>query len=87
MIRVPADWMVRSDDRILEYLDYVGVAAPSAIESDERINISRTHISNRLRKLREAGLVENVGNGVYRITDTGSGYLRGEITEPELQTE
>lgn len=85
MIRVPADWMVGADDRILEYLDYEGVAAPSVISKDERIDLSRTHISNRLRKLRDANLVENVGNGVYRITDRGSGYLRGEIQKPSSE--
>lgn len=76
-LRVPAGWMKPIDDRLLEYLDEEGTATPKSIADDERISYDRQYIGVRLRTLLEAGLVEKVGRGVYRISGEGREYLKG----------
>lgn len=75
--------MVLLDDRILEALDDQGFMTPSDLASLEEIQYSAQHIGDRCRKLGEHGLVENVGNGVYKITERGEQYLSGEINTAE----
>lgn len=73
-------------DRILEYLDKEGAASPSQIANDDRIRFGRDHTNQVLLDLRKAALVEMIGNGVYRITEKGRGYLLGQEdlrNEPE----
>ncbi|SEK70175.1 hypothetical protein SAMN04488691_1011114 [Haloferax larsenii] len=77
MDRFPGDFMVIWDERILEILRDVGTATPSDIADLEHIHVSRPHISNRLSTLAEHGLTENLGNGVYTLTETGRLYLDG----------
>ncbi|MFB6188992.1 MAG: MarR family transcriptional regulator [Halapricum sp.] len=76
------------DDRILEYLDSHGTASPQIIAESDDIFYNRDYIGRRLRQLTEAGLVEKVGRGVYRITGEGTEYLTGtrdlrDLEEPE----
>jgi Mn-dependent DtxR family transcriptional regulator len=40
--------------------------------------VSRTHVSRRLSKLSEHGLLHTLANGVYTLTDEGEAYLAGE---------
>jgi len=75
--------MVLLDDRILEHLDSVESSNASELAELDFINHSRQHVSSRLNKLQEHGLVKHLGNGVYRITERGEGYLRGEINTEE----
>lgn len=75
--------MVLLDDRILELLEEEGFMTPSEIADDDRIPYSAQHVGDRCRKLAEHGLVENVGNGVYRITERGEQYLEGELNMAE----
>ncbi|ELY83904.1 hypothetical protein [Natrinema sp. J7-1] len=37
-------------------------------------------------KLEEYGLTQNIGNGVYTITEIGERYLRSELDARELET-
>jgi len=72
------------DDRILEVADEEGsVRAPTLVESGY-FHISRSQISRRLRKLRDHGLLNDLGNGVYTISSEGLDYLNGELDASEL---
>ena len=81
--------MTAADDRILEFLLNEGnesiIATPAVVEMN--LDYQRTHINNRLGKLRGAGLVEyyDKNRGAYRITDRGRAYLAGEIDGEELE--
>lgn len=77
-MRLSADWMSLADDRILEFLQEEGPYSPSRMAKDDRLGFSRSHINRRCKQLTEEGLAENLGNGVYSITDKGEGYLNGE---------
>lgn len=83
-VRLSADWMVKADDRILEFVEAEGARPPKLIAEDGRVRFSRQHISNRCRALAEAGLLQNIGNGIYRLTNSGSDYLAGELDAAEL---
>lgn len=78
-MRKSGRWMVLVDDRILEALNEEGFMTPSDLSDLEALRYSAQHIGDRCRTLAKHGLVENVGNGVYRITERGQSYLRGEI--------
>ena len=72
------------DDRILEIADEEGsVRAPTLVES-KYLGISRSQISRRLRKLKEKGLLNDLGNGVYSLSRKGKQYLEGELDAGEL---
>jgi len=77
--------MVRADDRILEFLSDEGPHSPTKISEDERVRFGSEYIGRRLREnLEPHGLVKNLGNGVYNITDNGEKYLSGEIDMSEV---
>lgn len=77
-VRLHAEWMGIVDDRILEYLDDDGPASPANLEKDDRMPYSRNYMNKRLLLLQKIGLVEVIGNGVYRITPDGRAYLAGD---------
>jgi len=66
------------DDRILEIIREEGSGAPTELSEHEAIGVSKQHVSTRMKKLREHGLLRNLGNGVHVITDVGEAYLEGE---------
>lgn len=74
--------MVLADDRILEYIreNESGGATEMAKNG---VRYSQGHISKRCKKLEEHGLLRNLGNGVYIITERGERYLDGEIDTSE----
>jgi predicted transcriptional regulator len=76
--------MKGADDRILEFLAEEGPSSPMKMFNDGRIRFSRTYINVRCQELAERGLVVNLGNGVYQITDLGEKYLTGEFDTAEL---
>lgn len=82
-MREPAEWMVPTDDRILELLRSEGNLTPDAIESFG--GTSADHASRRCKKLAKYGLVEQIGRGLYRITDKGEAYLDEELDASELE--
>jgi len=84
-MRKSGKWMVLLDERILELLneDENEYMAPSDIASLNGIPYSSNHVARRCRKLAEHGLIQSVGRGVYKITDTGRAYLREEYNAAE----
>ncbi|NLV14430.1 MarR family transcriptional regulator [Haloarcula argentinensis] len=81
--RYSGDWMVLADDRILEYLSEVETATPGEMVKSGFVRYSNGYISARCQKMSEKGLVNNLGRGVYAITERGEQYLRGEIDTSE----
>jgi predicted transcriptional regulator len=82
-MRPRVDWMTRADDYILEFLDETDiVATPQVIAAN--IDYSRQYVNQRIRALEDNDLVQNTGNGLYRITDRGRDYLAGELDASEL---
>ncbi|MXR22135.1 MarR family transcriptional regulator [Halobacterium bonnevillei] len=83
-MRPRVDWMTRADDYILEFLDETDiVATPQVIAAN--IDYSRQYVNQRVRALGDRGLVQNTGNGLYRITDRGRDYLGGDLDADELE--
>ncbi|MBV0901835.1 MarR family transcriptional regulator [Halomicroarcula salina] len=82
-MRYSGEWMVLLDDRILEHLEGVETTTAKELSEQDFIVRSRQQVSNRLNKLAEHGLVKDLGNGVYRITERGERYLAGEIDTSE----
>ncbi len=76
--------MTRADDYILEFLDETDiVATPQVIAAN--IDYSRQYVNQRIRLLADHGLVHNTGEGLYRITDHGRGYLAGKLEVVDLE--
>jgi len=68
---------------ILEFLDENGPRSPTKIKEEGPIPFSRQHINNRCMKLENYGLTQNIGNGVYTITEVGERYLKGNLDARE----
>lgn len=83
-MRRPAEWMVPSDDRILELIREHGNLTPKVIE--ELDGPVSSHASRRCRKLAEHGLLRQIGHGLYGLTDDGRAYLDEELDASELDT-
>ncbi|ARS89859.1 hypothetical protein [Natrarchaeobaculum aegyptiacum] len=81
-MRKRADWMTRTDDEILEYLDEQGAGTPKAIA--DAIDRNNQYIGVRCRTLASYGLVEKPSRGFYVITDDGRSYLEGELDASKL---
>jgi predicted transcriptional regulator len=71
------------DDRILELARERDSVSPKELKDSGYFQISRQQISRRLGKLRDHGLLQHLGNGVYIITERGERYLDGEISTYE----
>ncbi len=85
-MRRPADVMTDSaDDRILEYLSETDFAPPKEIADASSKN--NDYIGRRCRILKDLGLLETPGRGLYRITDLGEEYLSGELDARTLEAE
>lgn len=77
-MRYPAEWMTALDDRILEILDSSGlVLSPSIIAYN--LDRSREGVAKRVSKLEEYRLITREERGKYRITETGTAYLQGDL--------
>jgi len=86
-MREPADWMTRSDDRILDTIEAEGNMTPLALSSEgerPRLDITRNWAGQRCRLLVEYGLLERLEKGLYGITDDGMAYLEGDLDASEL---
>lgn len=81
-MREPADWMVPSDDRILELLREEGNLTPRAVEDFG--GPVAGHAQDRLPLLAKHGLVTRISRGLYRITEAGCEYLDEELDASEL---
>lgn len=81
-MRQPADWMVPTDDRILELIRECGNLTPGAIE--HLGGPSSDHASRRAKLLAEAGLLDQIYRGLYALTDEGRDYLDEALDASEL---
>ncbi|WP_076143222.1 helix-turn-helix domain-containing protein [Natrinema saccharevitans] len=76
--------MTQADDRILETLaDSDLILSPRVLSAN--IDYSRHYLSTRLGKLCDAGLVDRIDEGLYRITDRGHAYLEGKLEADEIE--
>lgn len=78
-MRYAGEWMSAADDRILEYLSEHESGSPTKMKREGPIRYSRVQVHRRCKKLTENGLVKDLGNGVYVITDDGEAYLEGRL--------
>jgi hypothetical protein len=83
IMRKSADWMVPSDDRILELLREHGNLTPQAVEDFD--GPTAGHAQDRLPLLTEYGLTKRISRGLYRISDKGIAYLDEELDASELE--
>ena len=77
--------MTIADERILEFLSEEGPRQPRQIAQDERMLFSDQYIGQRCRTLAPYGLVQNLGNGLYTITEAGQEYLDGNTDATQLK--
>lgn len=49
------------------------------------VRFSQQYIGKRCRKLADVGIVQYLGNGVYRITAGSEEYLTGELDPPNFE--
>lgn len=85
-MRLSGEWMAGIDDRILEFLDEEEeFSTPKKMFETGKIRgVTRSYINIRCKKLTDYGLLQNVGNGVYQITEAGEEYLAGELDTANL---
>lgn len=82
-MRPRVEWMTRADDYILEFLnEKTIVATPRVISAN--IDYSHQYVNERMKPLREHGLVSTTGDGLYEITEKGRAYLAGDLDEEDL---
>lgn len=82
-MRQRAEWMVPSDDVILELLRDRGNLTPQAVEDFG--GPSAGHAHDRFPVLVRYGLVDRISRGLYQITDEGHAYLDEELDASELE--
>ncbi|PSQ30700.1 winged helix-turn-helix domain-containing protein [Halobacteriales archaeon SW_6_65_46] len=80
-----ADWMTIADDRLLEYIAKHETATPTEMAESDLVRFKRVHLQRRCQKLYQYGLVRQVGNGVYMLSEQGQQYLDGELDAAELK--
>ncbi|GGN17952.1 winged helix-turn-helix domain-containing protein [Halarchaeum nitratireducens] len=73
-----AKWMNIWADRILEILSAEGGYTVGDLADHVAIDTSDSTVSRTCSRLADHGLVREIGNGAYEITEEGEGYLRGE---------
>jgi repressor of nif and glnA expression len=77
--------MSAADDRILEYLSENESGSPTKMKREGPIRYSRVQVHRRCKILAEKGLVNDLGNGVYMITEDGEAYLEGRLDTENWQ--
>ena len=83
-MRRSASWQSVWDDRILEWIrENDGTGTAAQMKKSEIIRCSRSTITRRLNKLADEGLLRDVGNGVYLMTDEAEAYLDEEYDVEE----
>ena len=86
-MRYSARWMTICDERILERLSEVETDTPKGMADSGDVRFSRQYIGERCRMLTTYGMLQHLGNGVYRITETGEQYLEGEVDAENLESD
>lgn len=83
-MRLSAEWLKQPDERIMELLLDEGPIPVGKIGEDERLHWNKQYIGRRCRVLAQQGLIVNIGNGVYQITEDGELYLEGGLDARDL---
>lgn len=86
-MRRHAEWITIADEGVLEFLREEPPRQPKQITTElaERgVAYDDKYIGRRCLKLAEYGLLRNLGNGIYSITEEGTDYLDGKINAEEL---
>jgi len=83
IMRKSGAWMTIWDDRILEIIRDSEAGNATDIAKNEYVRVSRSTVTRRLSKLADHGLLKDLGNGVYMITERGEKYLNGEVDADE----
>ncbi|MDZ5810073.1 winged helix-turn-helix domain-containing protein [Halorubrum sp. AD140] len=83
-MRPRVEWMNQTDDRVLELLAESDLILTPAVIA-KNLEYTRNWVSRRIGKLDDAGLVEQVDSGYYRISDRGRAYLGGELDAENLE--
>lgn len=78
-MRYAGSWMTAVDDRILEYLSEHESGSPTKMKREGPIRYSRQQVHRRCKKLAENSLINDLGNGIYMITEDGEAYLEGRL--------
>jgi Mn-dependent DtxR family transcriptional regulator len=81
-MRQRAEWMVPSDDPILEYLADAGEVPPAVI--GRNIDSHPNYVGERCRLLAKYGLVDRRDDGYYALTADGRDYLAGDLDADQL---
>lgn len=86
-MRKSGEWMTIWDDRILEAIrnDPDKIGKVGELAKLDTVRITQSSVSRRCSKLADHGLLRNIGDGVYIITERGEGYLEGRINTYEDQ--
>jgi len=84
-MRYAGSWMTAVDDRILEYLSEHESGSPTKMKREGPIRYSRQQVHRRCKKLAENSLINDLGNGVYMITENGEAYLEGRLDTENWQ--
>ena len=84
-MRLSADWMTIADDRLLEYIAENETATPTEMAESDLVRFKRVHLQRRCKKLEKYGLLRQVGNGVYMLSEQGQQYLEGDLDAATLE--
>nr|WP_049927536.1 hypothetical protein [Halopiger goleimassiliensis] len=86
-MRYSTRWMTICDERILERLSEVETDRQKGMADSGDVRFNWKYIGERYRKLTDYGMLQHLGNGVYRITEVGEQYLEGEVDAEELESD
>jgi predicted transcriptional regulator len=75
--------MTQTDEAILETMRDEGNMTPQALDDTFGVGAAN-YCRDRLSKLTQAGLVEKLGRGLYRLTDDGQAFLAEDLDASTL---
>ncbi|GAB7019641.1 hypothetical protein JCM18750_25020 [Halostagnicola bangensis] len=84
-MRERADWMVPTDDALLEYVRDAGEVPPAVI--GRNIDSHPNYAGQRSRLLAEHGLLDRENDGYYSLTELGRRYLDESLESGELDAD
>lgn len=82
-MRKRGSWMKPADDPILEYFEDAGEVNPAVVARN--VDVHRKYASKRCRELARYGLLEELGDGYYRLSEDGEQYLSEELDADDLE--
>lgn len=77
------EWFSRIDYYIWEFYTQHDISiTPGALATN--IEYDNDYVGKRLRRMERAGLLEQVKRGHYAMTDLGRQFVRGELSDADL---